>query len=65
LINDPTDYVCDTANHATGCITSINITSNNTLSSSSGVLYLTLELSFSGASTYVEIGGVRLTLEHD
>ncbi|HEY6073909.1 MAG TPA: hypothetical protein VIV15_11060, partial [Anaerolineales bacterium] len=65
LINDPTDYVCDLANHATGCVTSINITSNNTLSSSSGVLYLTLELSFGGAATYIEIGGVRLTLEHD
>ena len=40
-------------------------TSNNVLTADSGILYLTLELAFSGSTTWVEIGGVRLTLEHN
>ena len=42
-----------------------NLTTNNVLSENSGVLYLTIELSFSGATSWVDIGGVRLTLQHE
>ena len=43
----------------------MTLTSNNVLTADSGILYLTLELAFSGSTTWVEIGGVRLTLEHN
>jgi hypothetical protein len=49
----------------TGCVQHYDLSTNNTLSSDSGVLYLTIELNFSGASTWVNLGGVRLTLEYD
>jgi len=65
ILNDPADRVCDVANHAAGCIQHYDLSSNNTLTSTSGILYLTLELSFSGAGTWVDIGGIRLLLEHD
>ena len=39
--------------------------SNNILTADSGILYLTLELAFYSDTAWVEIGGVRLTLEHD
>jgi hypothetical protein len=65
IVYDATDYLCWEDEHPTGCVTHKNLTNNNVLSEDSGVLYLTLELSFSGASTWVEIGGIRLTLEHE
>jgi hypothetical protein len=48
-----------------GCTLHFDLTSNNVLTSQSGILYLTLELAFSGAGTFVDIGGARLVLEHD
>jgi hypothetical protein len=65
LLNDPADHVCDISNNATGCTQSYTLSTNNTLSASSGVLYLTLQLAFNSTSSYIELGGVRLTLEHD
>ncbi len=66
LINDGTDLSCDDAVSPTGCSNHWNITSiNNVLTPDSGVLYLTFELTFNSNTSWVEIGGVRLTLEHD
>ncbi len=65
ILSDPTDRVCDIGNNPTGCVTHFDLTTNNVLTAGSGVLYLTLELGFSGASTYIELGGIRLSLEYD
>lgn len=65
ILYDTTDYVCDNANHPTGCTQHFDLTTNNVSTTSSGVVYLTLELAYSGSTTWVEIGGVRLTLEYD
>jgi hypothetical protein len=65
IVNDTADKVCDVANNATGCITHYDLTTNNTLTSTSGILYLTLGLNFGGTSGWVDLGGIRLVLEHD
>ena len=65
ILSEPTDWVCDLANNPTGCVTHFDLINNNVLTADSGVLYLTLELGFSGASTYIELGGIRLTVEYD
>ncbi len=65
ILYDTADHVCDEGNFPTGCTLSYPLTSNNVLTADSGILYLTLELAFSGSTTWVEIGGVRLTLEHN
>ena len=65
ILSDPTDRVCDIGNNPTGCVTHFDLTTNNVLTADTGVVYLTLELGFSGASTYIELGGIRLTLEYD
>ena len=51
--------------NAAGCTLHFALNSNNVLTSQSGILYLTLELAFSGPGTFVDIGGARLMLEHD
>ena len=65
LIHDTADYTCEDSVHPTGCTIHYNVTNNNILSNSSGILYLTIELSFSGSTTWIDIGGARLTLEHE
>jgi hypothetical protein len=65
ILSDPTNYNCPSATNPTGCIVHYNLTSNNVLTADSGILYLTLELDFSGATSWVDIGGVRLTLKHE
>jgi hypothetical protein len=55
---------CDKGEAPTGCTAHYDLVSNNVLTSSSGILYLTLELNY-GDNTWIQIGGVRLTLEHD
>jgi hypothetical protein len=62
ILADTTDYTCNTS--ANGCTINNNLTTNNVLGSSSGILYLTLELSFSGATTDIDFDGARLTLEY-
>lgn len=59
------DHICQRNDRPTGCTMSYGLTSNNVLTASSGILYLTLELAFNSGTSWVEIGGVRLTLEHD
>jgi hypothetical protein len=66
IINDhPVGYTCEDSVYPSGCTRHYEPTSNNTLSSSSGILYLTLELTFSSDTAWIKIGGVRLTLDHD
>lgn len=57
---DDTDRVCESA-----CSYHLDLTTNNVLDDEHGVVYIAFQLFFSGSSTYVQIGGVRLTLEHD
>ncbi len=64
ILSDTSFYSCDDAVTPTGCSHHWDLSTNNILTSSSGVLYLTFELSFAGAANWVDIGGVRLTLEH-
>jgi hypothetical protein len=65
IMHDGVDHVCDVGNNPTGCIQHYSFTTNNTLTSTSGILYLGMELGFSGTGTWVDIAGVRLVLEHD
>ncbi len=60
IIADGTDHVCTTA-----CSYHLDLTTNNILSDEQGVVYIAFQLFFGGSSNYVQIGGVRLTLEHD
>lgn len=55
---------CEDGVNPTGCTRHYEPTSNNVLTSGSGILYLTLELTFNSDSSWVDIGGVKLTLEH-
>lgn len=48
-----------------GCTVHYDATSNNVLTTDSGILYLTLGLNFNSDTSWINIGGVRLTLEHD
>lgn len=59
------DHACDGRVHTQGCTLHYDLTSNNVLTADSGILYITLELSFSANFSPIWIGGVRLTLEHD
>ena len=61
---DDVDHGCAQAVYPTGCTLHYDITTDNVLSADSGILYLTIEFAFSGATTHIWIGGVRLTLEH-
>lgn len=63
LVYDHTDWTCNT--EPDGCTIHYDITSNNTLTNYSGILYITIELAFSGESTKIEIGGARLTIMHE
>ncbi len=58
LVASGTDHTSNTASHYT-----LNV--DQSLSSTQGILGLYLDLSFSDDSHYVQIGGVRVTLEHD
>jgi hypothetical protein len=64
ILFDSTFYGCDDAVSPNGCSHHWNPTANNELSADSGVLYLTFELAFNDAASWVDIGGVRLTLAH-
>ena len=65
LLTDFTDLPCDDSAHPTGCSHHYNITTNNVLTANSGILYLTIEMNFSTPTSWIRIGGVRLTLKHD
>jgi hypothetical protein len=65
LLHGTVDHTCQSSINPTGCILHYDLMTNNVLTVDSGILYLTLELAFSGASTRIDIGGVKLTLRHD
>ena len=65
ILYDSTDHGCEDDVYPTGCPLQYDLTSNNELTAGSGILYLTLELAFESSSSWIEIGGVRLALEHD
>jgi hypothetical protein len=65
LLHDAVDHTCQSSINPTGCTLHYDLTTNNVLTSDSGILYLTLELAFNGASSQIDIGGVKLTLRHD
>lgn len=65
ILFDTADHTCNEDIFSTGCTLHYNLSNNNVLSSSSGILYLTIEMGFSGASSWIDIGGVRLTLAHE
>jgi len=65
ILYDSTDHGCEDDVYPTGCPLQYDLTSNNELTAGSGILYLTLELAFESSTSWIEIGGVRLTLEHD
>jgi hypothetical protein len=62
IFRDETDYVCPVPGQ---CVKHWDLTQNNVLSDQRGILYIALQLSFASDTAYVNIGGVRLTLEHD
>ena len=59
IIGDGTDRISNTATSYT-----LTLTANNMLSSSQGVLGVYLTLAFANDTDYIQIGGVRLTLDH-
>lgn len=59
---DGTDYVCPSPAQ---CVQHWDLTTNNVLNDERGVLYIAFQLSFASDTAYVQIGGLRLTLEHD
>ncbi len=65
ILHDATDHTCYEDTHPTGCTIHYDLTSNNVLTADSGVLYMMLQLTAIGNDTWIRIGGVRLTLEHD
>jgi hypothetical protein len=65
ILFDSTDHVCEVATDPTGCTLHYDLTTNNVVSSSAGVIYLTIELGFNGPASPIDFGGARLTLEYD
>lgn len=59
IIGDGTDRASNTATSYT-----LTLTANNVLSSSQGILGVYLTLAFANDIEYIQIGGVRLTLDH-
>ncbi len=64
ILYDVTDYFCEDIANPTGCSHHWDLTANNIITPDTGVLYLTIELVFNAADTWVDIGGIRLTLSH-
>jgi hypothetical protein len=62
ILFDDTDLTCGAGAQ---CSEHWDFTQNNVLSDQRGVLHVVLRFSFGGQVQYIQIGGVRLTLEHD
>jgi hypothetical protein len=60
IVNDGTNRTSNAAAEYT-----LNLTANNTLSAGQGGLSLWFTLSFADDTNYVQIGAIRLELEHD
>jgi hypothetical protein len=65
ILSSGSDLFCEDSANLTGCVHHWDLTTNNVLTESSGVLYLTIELTYNSAVNWVDIGGVRLTLKHE
>ena len=65
LIHDAADYTCDEDIYDQGCTLHYDLTTNNVLTSDSGILYLFMQVAFGGPSEELRLGGARLTLEYD
>ncbi len=65
LLHDASAHGCLSNANPTGCVIHYDLTANNVLTANSGVLYLTLELYFSSSTARIDIGGVKLTLQHE
>jgi hypothetical protein len=65
ILSYGTDLSCEDSANPTGCSHHWDLTTNNVLTADSGVIYLTIQLAFNSDTSYVEIGGARLTLAHD
>lgn len=61
IFRDDTDRVCPGAQ----CVQHWDLTTNNVLSDQRGIVYLAIQCGFAGSGSWVQIGGARLTLEHD
>jgi hypothetical protein len=64
ILADTTGYGCPDSLNPLGCVIHDSLTNHNILSPSSGILYLTLELSFGSETSWIDFGGARLTLEY-
>ena len=62
VFSDGTDLTCVPGSQ---CSKHWDLSQNNVLNDQQGILYLAFELGFPSSTDYVQIGGVRLTLEHD
>ena len=65
ILFDTADHVCEVSQSPTGCTLHYDQLSNNVLTADSGIIYLTIELAFSSETSWIDIGGVRLTLSHN
>jgi hypothetical protein len=65
ILYSTSDHFCASASNPTGCTVHYDLTTNNVLTADSGILYLTLELTFSSDTSWIDIGGLRLTLKHN
>jgi hypothetical protein len=64
ILHNLDDRSCDDDIYPDGCTVHFDLTTNNVLSSNSGILYLTIEFSFASADSPINFGGARLTLEY-
>jgi hypothetical protein len=66
ILYDANDHYCkfDAPGNEKGCVLHFDLSTNNVLTPTSGVLHIGLGFYFSSASTYVQLGGVRLTLDY-
>ncbi len=62
ILFDDTDLTCGAGEQ---CSMHWDVDQNNVLSDQQGVLHIVLRFAFGGEVQYIQIGGVRLTLEHD
>jgi hypothetical protein len=65
ILADTADHTCWEDDFPEGCILHYDLSANNILTPDSGILYLTVELGFSGPTTWIDFGGARLTLDYD
>jgi hypothetical protein len=66
MLHDAADHGCEFGlpGNEEGCVLTFDLTTNNVLTSSSGVVHIGLGFNFGGVDTYVQLGGIRLTVEY-